>query len=165
MKGIVVALVPIGFILGILGSSFADINPTQITISPTCTSVGSPVTITVTGSQTGANFKYWVRENSYCVSGGQAQWTMIQDWTTDTTATWTPASPGRKTVVVWVTDDVSSSCIGMIGASYEVGGSNCIDPASVSLSPATGNVNEAVTMTVMADHILTSRRCMKMTAR
>ena len=59
-----------------------------------------------------------------------------------------PTSPGRKTVVVWETDDVSSSCIGMIGTSYEVGGANCIDPASVGLSPATGNVNEAVTITV-----------------
>ena len=46
----------------------------------------------------------------------------------------------------YVTDDISTTCPGAIGAPDDVGSSNCIDPVAVNLNPANGRVNEAVTI-------------------
>jgi len=146
MKILITALVAIIVFPCCSTISFAAISPASISITPSCASVGTSVTISVTTSKSGAYLKYYVNETSYC-TGGAGNWTLVKDWTTDTTATWTPSSNGRKTVTVRVTDDTSSRCVGMIGASYEVGSSKCIDPAGMRLSSASGNVNEAVTIT------------------
>jgi len=132
--------------LGENGTTAPSPNPTALSLTSGCASTGSSVTITVNASQSGAYFKYWVNETSYC-SGETASWNVIQDWTTGTSATWIPTTNGRKTVVVHVAGDTSATCPGMSGVSYEVGGMNCIDLVTVSLNPATGRANEEVTIT------------------
>jgi len=130
----------------------APSNPALIILDPGCVSSGTPVLISVDVNQgREAYFSYWVNETSYCLPQA-ARWVRIGEtadyWTTDNVISWTPTTPGRKTVVVWVTDDpVSSTCPWMVGLSCEVDGSVCIDPVAVSLDPADGAVDEEVTIT------------------
>jgi len=117
-------------------------------LDPACGAVDVPVTISVDPAAGGPFYKYWVNNTSYCETESR-NWEVIEDWTTETTAIWTPLEPGRYTIIVWVTDDISSECTEIMGASYGVGEANCIDPVELQLTSGDGLVNEPVTITAI----------------
>jgi len=130
-------------------------NPVSINATPPNASTNTPVTITVStitsgegeAGTSGPYFRYYVNENSYCTQN-PANWVLIQDWTTSPSAVWTPTANGRKTLMVWVTEDVASNPPKMIGTSYEVGSADGIDSNSLSLGSADGVVNTTISINV-----------------
>jgi len=136
------------------GDISAGFNPARISVEPSCLLIDEPfsnhrVSINVHANKEDAQFKYWIRDASYCGEESPT-WMLLQDWTHESTCTWNPTSNGRKTIVVWVADDSLALCPGMTGLSYEVGSSKCIDPVAIELSPVSGRVNEEVTITATA---------------
>ena len=130
--------------------------PEAISIDNGCAAAGSDITITMdVGQGNDTYFSYWLNETSYC-STEAARWIRIypddegESWTTENEITWTPTTEGRKTVVVWMTDDpLGSGCPEMVGLSYEVGASSsCTDPLAVSVTPEEGTVGEEATIKV-----------------
>jgi len=135
-------------------AALASPGPTAPTMAafsfyPACGEVNVPVTISVSPAMVGeAFYKYWVNTTSYCETEGP-NWEVIEDWTTEPTAMWTPVQPGRYTIIVWITDDLSSECTQIMGASYGVGEGNCIDPVGIQLVSGGGLVNEPVMITAI----------------
>jgi hypothetical protein len=114
-------------------------------VSPACAGVGEMVTITVDRTFGGQLYRYFVQP-----PGETFQ--MIQDWTVVKTINWTPGQPGIHIVVVQVSDNINDPApLRQMGGTYDVGGTECPHPVQVTLSPASGVVNETVTITVMAE--------------
>jgi len=130
------------------GSANADI---MITVSPQCGGVGDTVTISADSTSGGQFFRYFVNTLSHCGTT-QRNWQIIKDWSTDKTATWVLGEAGIHTFVVQVADDTTQSCVlEQMGATYDVGGADCFHPTEVMLTPASGVVNEPVTITAVTE--------------
>jgi len=139
-------------------------QPPQIEfgITPGCAAVGTPVTVTAESTLGGQFYKYWVNTVPWCepgsvgIPGRTENWQIIQNWSGAKTATWTPAEPGIHTIVVWVSNvkgdqPCDFTLYGQLGATYNVGGTNCTDPVRVTLNPSSGVVNQPVTVTAQTN--------------
>ena len=80
----------------VMGVPAVPMTSATLSASQTNTSVGATVTFTAAGSGGAAPyaFKLWVQKD-----GGA--WTLLRDWSTSTTANWTPAAPGTYAIGLW----------------------------------------------------------------
>jgi cell wall-associated protease len=125
-------------------------TPVQLTLTAITPSVAAPqpvnTSITFTASASGGlqprQFKWWVLINNV--------WTVVRDWSTDATYTWTPTavSPDYR-VAVWIrnagsTADIYDNANSNGSIAYPITATAA--PSLSSLSPTSGPVGTSVTI-------------------
>jgi hypothetical protein len=98
------------------GTSCED--PVQVSVTPSNGVVNQPVTVTAEASGTNLQYRFWVNNVDFCT--GAANWTLLQDWTTANTCTFTPPAPGIYTLIVWAVSDTNNACPSQGGVVYDV---------------------------------------------
>ena len=89
------------FTLNVSDNATALTNNSKIS----ATSIGKGASVTMTGAATGGTTPY---KYAYVVKSPSGSWTVLKDYSTATTHTWTPASVGTYTVQIKVKDSKSN---------------------------------------------------------
>jgi len=115
--------------------------------SPGCADTQNMVTIALDSTMGGQFYKVLYKPLAL---GGIFQ--VIQDWSTQKTILWTTSETGINIIVAQLSDTIDDpSPVRQMGGTYDVGGTDCQHPVYVTLSPASGVVNETVTITAVAE--------------
>jgi plastocyanin len=93
-------------------------HPVEVTLSPSSGAVNQPVTVTAHANGTNVQYRFWVNNVDFCT--GAPNWTLLQDWTTVNTHTFTPTAPGIFTIIVWAATDINDPCPPQGGMVYVV---------------------------------------------
>ena len=101
-----------------VGEGATCTHPVEVNLSPSSGVVNQPVTVTAQANGTNVQYRFWVNNVDFCT--GAANWTLLQDWTTVNTFTYTPTSPGIYTLIVYAVTDVNDPCPPQGGMVYDV---------------------------------------------
>ncbi len=116
-------------------------------VSPGCADTQNMVTIAVDSTFGGQFYKTLFKHLGL---GGNFE--VIQDWGTEKTILWLSGETGVNIVLAQLSDTIDDpSPLRQMGGTYDVGGTDCQHPIYVTLSPASGVVNETVTITAVAE--------------
>lgn len=138
-------------------SASEKVNIRQMTLSPTGTpQAGSPVTVSVTASNSGGSQVYY--KFYYCANYGSASydttpWTVVQDYSTNSSASYVFPTSGNYIIVARAVLDPSNepAALPIIGQSVFVADSNEVAISGISSGSTTNpNAGEAVTFSVTA---------------
>ena len=101
-----------------VGGGTSCTHPVEVTLTSSSGVVNQPVTVRAQANGTNVQYRFWVNNENFCT--GAANWTLLQDWTTGNSFTYTPTAPGIYTLVVWAVTDVNDPCPPQGGMVYEV---------------------------------------------